>query len=103
MGPYNAQSTVSFRHRHLERWSLLLVEGGPKFPPKLQDGPRLGLRLAPRRSWYFGTGRFATSPVPLPRSMLGSCDSETVVGVFECWRDTRPRCGSADLDMVPPG
>src|SRR6266566_2337894 len=23
------------------------------FPTKLQDEPRLGLRLAPRRSWYF--------------------------------------------------
>src|SRR6266700_2483020 len=40
-------------------------------PTKLQDGPRLGLRLAPRRSWYFGTRRFATCPVPLPRSTLG--------------------------------
>src|SRR5207245_1717081 len=41
------------------------------FPTKLQDEPRLGLRLAPRRSWYFGTRRFATCPVPLPRSTLG--------------------------------
>src|SRR5205807_1823374 len=38
------------------------------FPTKLQDEPRLGLRLAPRRSRYFGTRRFATCPVPLPRS-----------------------------------
>src|SRR5438876_10501930 len=41
------------------------------FPTKLQDEPRLGLRLAPRRSWYFGTRRFATCPVPLPRPTLG--------------------------------
>src|SRR5216684_2411064 len=33
----------------------------------------------------------------------GSRDSETVVGVFERWRNTRTHGRSADLDVVPPG
>src|SRR5712691_5909759 len=32
-----------------------------------------------------------------------SRDSETIVGVFERWRNTRARRSAADLDVVPPG
>src|SRR5215469_4716332 len=45
--------------------------------------------------------RFSGSP--LGRAARGSRDSETVVGVFERWWNTRPARGSADLDVVPPG
>jgi len=33
----------------------------------------------------------------------GSRDSETIVGVFELWRNTRARRSAGDLDLVPPG
>ena len=33
----------------------------------------------------------------------GSRDSETIVGIFELWRNTRSRRGAGDLDLVPPG
>src|SRR4029077_19489516 len=36
-------------------------------------------------------------------SNRGSRDSETVVGVFELWRNTRPRRSAGNLYVVPPG
>src|SRR5580704_8268590 len=33
----------------------------------------------------------------------GSRDSETVVGVFELWRNTRSRRSAGNLNVVPPG
>src|ERR1019366_8894078 len=42
-------------------------------------------------------------PIWTAAGALESSDSETIVGVFEHWRNTRARRSAGNLDLVPPG
>src|SRR5438876_12109368 len=46
--PYNAQSAVSFRHRHLERWSCCWLRASRGFPLSCKTSRGLGC------GWHLG-------------------------------------------------